>query len=122
MRKFTDQELLEAWKQIEDKRREEQKRAEKAAKWLHRRCSLPVGASWPPSYVGGGRADAPYLTEYGLVISYCQYDDFNTWLKERLGPSGQRRGFHLDLGPDEGFPAGTRYYCALEYYDAHSAS
>jgi hypothetical protein len=128
VRTYTKDELLEAYAQMEREREQEATLAEQAAAWLGARCGLNVGAVSPPPYATSGmRQDVPYLPEHWLAIQYCEYDDFNDWLKARLvrpperpGISRDEAGFWLELGPSEGFPAGTRFYCFTDWYDSHA--
>lgn len=127
MKEFTREELTRAWHQMEREREAERQTAERAARWLRSKCREPVQEVQLPSYASrGNRDDAPYLPQYLLRIHYTKYDaDFNAWLKARLvsppempGIHRDESGFWLDLGPDEGFPAGTRYYCYTSLTDA----
>jgi hypothetical protein len=127
MRTFTREELIEAYAQIERERDDEVELAVRAADWLQKMCRLGVSPVQPPGYVPNvGATKAPFLPEYVLYITQTQYSRPNAWLHGALSRPASRPGFPdgdgfwLDLGPTEGFPEGTRYYCAIDHVDAHA--
>lgn len=122
-RKFTRDELIEAWAQMEEEAAEAMRLAQRAAEWLQDKCGLVVHPSRANAYTPVKWYPMPPLA---LAISYCYYDNINQWLKSRLtdiappvGFNVNTKGFTLDLGPDEGFPAGTSYFVYLSTYDPH---
>ena len=126
MQKFSQQELIEAYNQMQIQKKEEYQKAEKAAKWLKAKCHLETSVSQLPPYVWQNRADIPYLPECILCIHRDQYDHTNNWLEDKLKnpvkrPGIGRNDFYIDLSDEEGFDQGTKFYCCVVYSDAHSS-
>ena len=123
MRKFAGNELIEALKQVKEERAEELSLAQKAADWLNGKIDLAVQ---PVAY--GAKEGAPYLSTYLLAVIASFYDHPEKQIKELsqaeefekkslVAIGRDRTCFWVNLGSDEGFPAGTRYYCYL-YHNA----
>lgn len=134
MRKFTHEELVEAYKQIEEGRELEKELAYIAARWVMKKtgnltCPVPnedIDAPGCSSSEFENKNIASYLITYAIFIA-CPMDPENAslenikngWVIDQIKRS--KRGwdkffvnFWITLGPAEGFPEERRYMCFMK--------
>jgi hypothetical protein len=126
MKKFTQEELELAYKQMYQERKQDEKSAEKAAKWvkdqLSFKCNARIGSN---PYDGAYRNFGPHKIEYAILLTHETYGpykedlvkffDAQTWAK----PGGWISGF----SPTEKWYTVTtphgEYPLTFEYWDNH---
>ena len=135
MPKYTQQQLEEAYKQMEDERGQEKALAQKAAGWISQQLgmkhSMRIQVYAPPIGLPPWHRDervTPQPNQWMVQIEYCQYDNYfnHPFVTARLQiPPNfnqnhiDRLTFDVDMSNVAGFPQGFIMKVGFNYYDAH---